>query len=227
MKILVIEDEHKIAGAIKKGLEQEGLAVQISYDGMEGFDLASTEEYSVIILDLMLPKMDGLTLCKRLRDEKIHTPILILTAKGELEDKISGLNSGADDYLPKPFAFEELLARIRTLQRRPAEIADNKLFADDLILDMNSLIVSRNNKVISLTKREYNLLEYLMRNKNKILTKDQIINYVWNYESDILPNTVEQYIGYLRNKVDKPFKNSTQLIKTARGFGYILREKGK
>ena len=227
MKILVIEDEHKIAGAIKKGLEQEGFAVQTSYDGMEGFDLASTEEYSVIILDLMLPKMDGLTLCKRLRDEKIHTPILILTAKGELEDKISGLNSGADDYLPKPFAFEELLARIRTLQRRPAEIADNKLFADDLILDMNSLIVSRNNKVISLTKREYNLLEYLMRNKNKILTKDQIINYVWNYESDILPNTVEQYIGYLRNKVDKPFKNSTQLIKTARGFGYILREKGK
>ena len=227
MKILVIEDEHKIAGAIKKGLEQEGFAVQISYDGMEGFDLASTEEYSVIILDLMIPKMDGLTLCKRLRDEKIHTPILILTAKGELEDKISGLNSGADDYLPKPFAFEELLARIRTLQRRPAEIADNKLFADDLILDMNSLIVSRNNKVISLTKREYNLLEYLMRNKNKILTKDQIINYVWNYESDILPNTVEQYIGYLRNKVDKPFKNSTQLIKTARGFGYILREKGK
>ena len=227
MKILVIEDEHKIAGAIKKGLEQEGFAVQTSYDGMEGFDLASTEEYSVIILDLMIPKMDGLTLCKRLRDEKIHTPILILTAKGELEDKISGLNSGADDYLPKPFAFEELLARIRTLQRRPAEIADNKLFADDLILDMNSLIVSRNNKVISLTKREYNLLEYLMRNKNKILTKDQIINYVWNYESDILPNTVEQYIGYLRNKVDKPFKNSTQLIKTARGFGYILREKGK
>ena len=227
MKILVIEDEHKIAGAIKKGLEQEGFAVQTSYDGMEGFDLASTEEYSVIILDLMLTKMDGLTLCKRLRDEKIHTPILILTAKGELEDKISGLNSGADDYLPKPFAFEELLARIRTLQRRPAEIADNKLFADDLILDMNSLIVSRNNKVISLTKREYNLLEYLMRNKNKILTKDQIINYVWNYESDILPNTVEQYIGYLRNKVDKPFKNSTQLIKTARGFGYILREKGK
>jgi len=227
MKILVIEDEHKIAGAIKKGLEQEGFVVQISYNGMEGFDLASTEEYSVIILDLMLPKMDGLTLCKRLRDEKIHTPILILTAKGELEDKISGLNSGADDYLPKPFAFEELLARIRTLQRRPAEIADNKLFADDLILDMNSLIVSRNNKVISLTKREYNLLEYLMRNKNKILTKDQIINYVWNYESDILPNTVEQYIGYLRNKVDKPFKNSTQLIKTARGFGYILREKGK
>lgn len=227
MKILVIEDEHKIAGAIKKGLEQEGFAVQISYDGMEGFDLASTEEYSVIILDLMLPKMDGLTLCKRLRDEKIHTPVLILTAKGELEDKILGLNSGADDYLPKPFAFEELLARIRTLQRRPAEIADNKLFADDLILDMNSLIVSRNNKVISLTKREYNLLEYLMRNKNKILTKDQIINYVWNYESDILPNTVEQYIGYLRNKVDKPFKNSTQLIKTARGFGYILREKGK
>ena len=227
MKILVIEDEHKIAGAIKKGLEQEGFAVQTSYDGMEGFDLASTEEYSVIILDLMLPKMDGLTLCKRLRDEKIHTPILILTAKGELEDKILGLNSGADDYLPKPFAFEELLARIRTLQRRPAEIADNKLFADDLILDMNSLIVSRNNKVISLTKREYNLLEYLMRNKNKILTKDQIINYVWNYESDILPNTVEQYIGYLRNKEDKPFKNSTQLIKTARGFGYILREKGK
>ena len=227
MKILVIEDEHKIAGAIKKGLEQEGFVVQISYNGMEGFDLASTEEYSVIILDLMLTKMDGLTLCKRLRDEKIHTPILILTAKGELEDKISGLNSGADDYLPKPFAFEELLARIRTLQRRPAEIADNKLFADDLILDMNSLIVSRNNKVISLTKREYNLLEYLMRNKNKILTKDQIINYVWNYESDILPNTVEQYIGYLRNKVDKPFKNSTQLIKAARGFGYILREKGK
>ena len=225
MKILVVEDEHKIAGAIKRGLEQEGYTVQISYDGVEGFDLASTEEYSVIILDLMLPNIDGLTICKNLRNEKIHTPILMLTAKGETEDKILGLNSGADDYLAKPFAFEELLARIRSLLRRPAEVIDNKLYAGDLIMDLNSLIVRRNNKVIQLSKREFTLLEYLMRNKNKILTKDQIINFVWNYESDILPNTVEQYIGYLRNKIDKPFKNSIQLIKTARGFGYVLREK--
>ncbi|OGC49555.1 DNA-binding response regulator, partial [candidate division WWE3 bacterium RIFCSPHIGHO2_12_FULL_38_15] len=167
MKILVVEDEHKIAGAIKRGLEQEGYTVQISYDGVEGFDLASTEEYSVIILDLMLPNIDGLTICKNLRNEKIHTPILMLTAKGETEDKILGLNSGADDYLAKPFAFEELLARIRSLLRRPAEVTDNKLYAGDLIMDLNSLIVRRNNKVIQLSKREFTLLEYLMRNKNK------------------------------------------------------------
>ena len=227
MKILVVEDEHKIANAIKKGLEQEGYVVQTAYDGLEGYDWASTEDYSVIILDLMLPKLDGLAICKKLRSEKIHTPIIMLTAKGEVEDKVLGLNSGADDYLPRPFAFEELLARIRSLQRSPAEIADNKLSADDLVLDINSLMVGRNNKEITLSKREFTLLEYLLRNKNKILTKDQIINHVWNYESNILPNTVEQYIGYLRNKVDNPFKNSAHLIKTVRGFGYILREKGK
>jgi DNA-binding response OmpR family regulator len=223
MRILVVEDEHKIANAIKKGLEQETFSVDVAYTGFDGYDLASTEEYDLIILDWMLPEMDGMEICQKLRKANNHTPILILTAKGELEDKITGLNSGADDYLTKPFAFEELLARIRALLRRPKELMDNELKCADLTLNVSLFKVCRGNKEIMLSKKEYSLLEYLMRNKNKIVTKDQIVSHVWNYESDVLPNTVEQYIGYLRNKIDKPFKSKSQLIKTVRGFGYMLK----
>jgi len=223
MRILVVEDEHKIANSIKKGLEQETYAVDVAYGGEEGFDLASSEEYDVIILDLMLPGLDGLTICKKLRrEENIHTPILILTAKGEVEDKVKGLNSGADDYLPKPFAFSELLARIRALARRPKQVLESSLRVEDLTLNTLTYQVNRSGKNIELSKKEYALLEYLMRHNGKVLSKDQIINNVWDYDSDVLPNTVEVYIGYLRSKIDKPFKNNKSLIHTVRGFGYRL-----
>jgi len=225
MKVLIIEDEHKIANSIKRGLEQESFAVDVAYDGEEGFDLAASENFDVIILDLMLPKMDGVTLCNKLRkEENNHTPILILTAKGSVEDKVQGLNVGADDYLPKPFAFEELLARIRALSRRPRQTINTDLTADGLTLNSTTYEVKRDSKIIILSKKEFALLEYLMRNKGKILSKDQIISHVWSYDSDILPNTVEVYIGYLRNKIDRPFKNKKPLIKTIKGFGYKLFE---
>jgi DNA-binding response OmpR family regulator len=224
MKILVVEDEHKIANSIKNGLEQETDAVDVAYNGTDGFDLASSENYDVIILDLMLPDMDGVEICKKLRLENIHTPILILTAKGQLDDKIQGLNSGADDYLTKPFAFEELLARVRSLARRPKELLENKLTCSDLELDPINFKVSRSGKDIILSRKEFSLLEYLLRNKEKVLTKDQITSHVWDYDSDILPNTVEQYVGYLRTKIDKPFPKLTPLIRTIRGFGYKISQ---
>lgn len=223
MKILIVEDEHKIANSLKKGLEQENYTVDVSYDGTEGFDLASSGNYEVIVLDLMLPGMDGLTICRKLRkEENIHTPILILTAKGEVEEKVEGLNSGADDYLAKPFAFSELLARIKALSRRPQQSVSTKLKVDNLTLDTANFEVKRDDQLILLSKTEFSLLEFLMKHPGKILTKDQIINQVWNYDSDILPNTVEVYIGYLRNKIDKPFKDKKTLIHTVRGFGYKI-----
>lgn len=223
MRILIVEDEHKMADSIKQGLEQESFAVDVSYDGIDGYDLAITEEYDLIILDLMLPSMSGMEICQKIRQENIHTPILMLTARAELEDKVEGLTNGADDYLTKPFAFTELLARVRALLRRPNKILPNKITCDDLCIDTQNFRVKRGDNEISLSKKEFSLLEYLMRNKNKVTTKEQIINHVWNYDSDVLPNTVEVYIGYLRNKIDVPFKGKTKLINTVRGFGYILK----
>ena len=220
MRILVVEDEHRIANTIKKGLEQEKYAVDVSYDGEEGYDLASSENYDLLILDLMLPKMDGMEICKQIRQSNNNVSILILTAKSQLEDKVDGLNSGADDYLTKPFAFEELLARIRALTRRPKNILDTSLKVEDLILNTVSYEIKRAEKLIKLSSKEYTLLEVLMRHPNQILTKEQIINQVWDYEADVLPNTVEVYIRNLRNKIDKPF--STSLIHTIRGFGYKI-----
>lgn len=224
MKILVVEDEHKIANLIKQGLEQEHYIVDVSYEGDSGYDLAISESYDVIILDRLLPGIDGLTICKKLREAENHTPVLMLTAKKQLEDKVEGLNSGADDYLTKPFAFEELLARIKALSRRPKKTLSNILKVADLTLDVNSYEVKREKETISLSSKEFALLEYLMRHANKTLKKDQIISHVWNYDTDILPNTVEVFIGYLRNKIDKPFKNKKSLIKTVRGFGYKIGE---
>ena len=224
MRILVVEDEHKIANSIKKGMELEGFAVDITYDGIEGYDMASSEEYDVIILDLMLPGMDGVTLCKKLREERKHTPILMLTARGQIQDKVTGLNSGADDYLVKPFAFEELLARVRALTRRPQSGGNIILKTKDLILNTVTYEVKRSGEKISLSRKEFSLLEYLMRNPDKIISKDQIIGHVWDYDADILPNTVEVYIGYLRKKIDLAFPNSTPLIHTVRGFGYKIGE---
>ncbi|PJA86773.1 MAG: DNA-binding response regulator [Candidatus Moranbacteria bacterium CG_4_9_14_3_um_filter_42_9] len=224
MRLLAAEDDTKIAGALKKGLEQEMFSVDVVHNGEEAFDLASVEPYDLLILDLMLPKLDGINVCKKLKAQNNPLPILMLTAKGELNDKILGLNSGADDYLTKPFAFEELLARIRALLRRPQNILGTKLTANNLELDTISYDVKRAEQKIELSKREFSLLEFLMRNKNRLVTKEQIIGHVWEYHSDILPNTVEQYIGYLRNKVDRPFTKLKPLIKTVRGFGYKIAE---
>lgn len=217
MRVLVVEDEHKIANSIKKGLEQENYAVDAVYNGTEGFDLASSESFDVIVLDRMLPGIDGIEICKKLRLQNVHTPILLLTAKGQLEDKIEGLDSGADDYLVKPFAFAELLARIRALVRRPKSTQEEVLHAEDITLNTKTFEVKRNGELIQLSSKEYSLLEYLLRHKGKIATKDQIINSVWNYEASVLPNSVEVYIKHLRNKLGKP-----DVIKTIRGFGYKI-----
>lgn len=225
MRILIVEDEHRIANTIKKGLEQEHFTVDIAYDGTTGFDLASVEEYNLLILDRMLPRLDGLEMCKKLRSENIHTPILILTAKGQIQDKVKGLDSGADDYLTTPFSFEELLARIRALIRRPKKMSETVLKAGDLSLDTRKFTVTRNGKDIKLSNKEFTLLEYMMRHSNTILTKDSIVNHVWDYEADILPNTVEVYIKNIRKKVDEPFKDKKSLIQTVRGFGYKISGK--
>jgi len=222
MKVLLIEDEYRISKSIKKGLEQENFLVDQAFDGEKGFDLASSNIYDVIVLDLMIPKLDGTSVCKNLRAEQIYTPILILTAKGELEDKVSALNQGADDYLVKPFAFAELLARVRALTRRPKVQESPILKVEELELNNKTFEVKRFGKNIELSRKEFTLLEYLIRHKNRILSKEQIIENVWDYEADILFNTVEVYIGYLRNKIDKPFKNKKPLIQTVRGFGYRL-----
>ena len=223
MKILVVEDEHLIATSIKKGLEQEHYVVDLAFDGEEGLDLASSGDYDLVLLDLMLPKMDGLKVCRQLRKDEIHTPILMLTAKSQLEDKVVGIDSGADDYLTKPFAFEELLARVRALARRPQNTATAEILkVGDLSLNISTYEVLRNGKNISLSSKEYSLLECLMRHAGQILSKDQLIQHVWSYESDILPNTVEVYIRNLRLKIDKNY--SQKLIKTIRCFGYKISE---
>ena len=220
MRVLVIESEHKIANAIKRGLEQETYAVDVAYDGDEGLSSALTDEYDVIILDRMLPgKVEGLAICKEVRQAGIHTPILLLTAKDQVRDRVAGLNAGADDYLVKPFAFEELLARLHALLRRPQDTKGIELKVKDLSLNPVSFEVKRGSTQIKLSRREFALLEYLMRNANRVIGKDAIISHVWDFDADILPNTVEVYMGYLRNKVDKPFKGPA-LINTIRGFGY-------
>lgn len=222
MRILVIEDEHRIAQAIKKGLEQETFAVDLAYNGKDGFDLAMGEEYDVILLDIMLPEMDGITLLKKFRANGKHTPVLLLTAKSQVEDKIRGLDSGADDYLIKPFAFEELLARVRALIRRPQASQGSTLVVSDVSLDTHTKMVTRGATPIALSQKEYALLEYLLRYPKHVVTKDQIIAHVWNYDANVLPNTVEVTIKNLRMKLEKPFPKKEAIIKTIRGFGYTL-----
>ncbi len=224
MKILVIEDEPKIASAIKKGLEIKGYVVDSVMDSDTGYSYGIDSTYDLIVLDRMLPgKVDGVVLCKTLRDEGVTTPIIMLTARGTIGDRVEGLNSGADDYLVKPFSFEELYARVRALLRRPKQTVGNVIKIADLTLDPISYQVTRDNHPIDLTNKEFALLEYMMHHPNQVLTKDMIISHVWNEESDILVNTIEVYIGYLRNKIDRPFSNLENLIHTKRGFGYILK----
>lgn len=221
MRILVVEDEHKIANAIKQGLVQENYAVDVEYDADSGLGAALHESYDVMIIDRMLPgALEGLDICREVRGAGIHTPILLLTAKDQTKDRVEGLNSGADDYLIKPFSFEELLARVRALMRRPAQTSGSVLKIEDLTLDPVSFEVKRASRAIELSAKEFALLEYMMRNSNRVLSKDNIISHVWDFDADVLPNTVEVYVGYLRNKIDKPFKKP--LLHTQRGFGYVL-----
>jgi DNA-binding response OmpR family regulator len=220
MRVLVVEDEHTIATSIKKGLEQEAYAVDIAFTGVEGRDLGLSEEYDVIIMDLMLPGVGGLQIIKELRENHIHTPVLILTAKGQIHDRVLGLDSGADDYLVKPFAFEELLARIRALLRRPKKPFNTVLCVAGIELDSRSFNVKVFGKTIALSRKEFSLLEYFMRHHGGIVTKDQIMNHVWNYESTILPNTVEVVVKNLRRKIDTTGSIKLSRIQTIRGFGY-------
>jgi len=223
MRILVIEDELKIAQAVKRGLELKGFAVDTVHDADGGLAYASDPGYDAIILDRRLPgSMDGAELCQKLRLDGVHTPVIMLTARGTIGDRVEGLNSGADDYLVKPFSFDELTARVRALLRRPVKQVGTKLTVEDLSLDTNSYEVKRGDTVVKLSHKEFALLEYLMHHPGQVITKDMIINHVWDEDADILPNTIEVYIGYLRNKIDRPFPKSSPLLQTLRGFGYKL-----
>ena len=222
MRILIVEDEPKIANAVKRGLEQQSFAVDVAYTGDDGLSMATTEPYDLVILDRMLPGMvDGIGIIQALRADHNQVPILLLTAKDKVLDRAEGLNAGADDYLVKPFAFVELIARVRALLRRPRQGVSTTLTYNDLTLDPISFQVTRAARPIELTQKEFALLEYFMRNSGRIVSKDQLMQHVWDYDADILPNTVEVYVGYLRNKIDKPFSGKP-LIHTKRGFGYYF-----
>jgi DNA-binding response OmpR family regulator len=222
VKILVIEDEKKVASFIKKGLEEEFYTVDTTNDGKEGLGRALSEEYDLIILDIMLPFKDGVTLLKELREEKITTPVLLLTAKDSVESKVDGLNSGADDYLTKPFAFEELLARVRALLRRQSSVKSIHLKAGDLILDTQAHRVNRAGVEINLTAKEYEILEYLLRNKNRPISRTLLSEHVYEYHFDPNTNVIDVFINKLRNKIDRGFNK--QLLLTVRGIGYTIKE---
>ena len=221
MRILLVEDEIKLANAVKRALEFQRYTVDVANDGQLGLDLAIGEKYDLIILDLMLPHFTGIQICTAIRAEKISTPVLILTAKGQIDDKVTGLDSGADDYMVKPFSFEELFARIRSLVRRASNSDDNILTVDDLSLNIVTFKVTRAKVHINLSSKEFAILEYLLRRIGSVVTKDQIVQSVWNYDTDILPSTIEVHINHLRHKIDAPFK--TKLIHTVRGFGYEIK----
>ena len=221
MRILIVQDEKKVAAFIKKGLEEETYAADIASDGEEGLHLGEQNPYDLIILDLMLPKINGLDILSHLRAKKIETPILLLTAKDSVEDKVEGLNQGADDYLTKPFAFSELLARIRVLLRRGKTETKTTLEIADLTLDLVSHKVNRGNEEIELTGKEYSLLEYFMRNQEKVLTRTMIAEHVWDYNFDTFTNVIDVYVNHLRKKIDKNFP--AKLLHTLRGVGYVMK----
>lgn len=218
----MVEDEIKLGNAVKRALELQKYTVDVVYDGEKGLELATGEKFDLIILDLMLPHISGIEICRQIRSEKISTPVLILTAKGQISDKVSGLDVGADDYMVKPFSFEELFARIRALVRRSSKSESNELVIKDLSLDPITFKVKRGEKTIDLSIKEFSILEYLMRHKNTIVTREQIVQSVWSYNSDVLATTVEVHIKHLRDKIDS--RSKPQLIKTIRGFGYEIRE---
>lgn len=222
MRILIIEDEKKMASFIRRGLKEQKYAVDVANDGLEGLFLAETNPYDLIILDIMLPGKDGIDICCQLRKKNNDVPVLMLTARDDVEDKVNGLDSGADDYLTKPFAFAELLARVRALIRRKQDVKTTKLKAADLELDQITHKVSRAGKEIGLTATEYSLLEYLMLNANHVVTRTMISEHVWNDDFDTFSNVINVYINYLRKKIDSGFEK--KLIHAIRGTGYILKE---
>ncbi len=222
MRVLVVEDEEKISKFIKRGLKEEGYAVDTAADGEEGHFLATTNEYDLVILDLMLPKLGGMELCRKLRSQEINVPILMLSAKDSVKDKVKGLDCGADDYLAKPFAFEELMARTRVLLRKKDSSVPTQLKVGDLVMDLLEHKVSRAGREIPLTVKEYALLEYLMRNAGTIITRTMISEHVWDIHFDTFTNVIDVYINYLRNKVDSGAK--VKMIQTVRGKGYLLKK---
>jgi heavy metal response regulator len=222
MNILVVEDEKKIAHFIKNGLKEEGYVVDVCYDGEIGLEHAQTNDYDLLVVDLMLPKIDGLTLCKTFRKQNTTTPILILTARNSIQDKVTGLDSGANDYLTKPFAFEEFLARIRALLRGKTNAVSNKLTYADINMDLITHKVTRGTKDIILTTKEFSLLEYLLRNAESVVTRTMISEHVWGVDFETFTNSIDVYINYLRNKIDHGFNK--KLIHTLRGRGYILKK---
>lgn len=220
MRILVVEDEQRIAIFIKQGLEEEGYAVDVACDGEEALDWAAMVDYDLIVLDVLLPKKNGIQTCRDLRAQGNKVPVLMLTARDAVEDRVRGLDSGADDYLVKPFAFQELLARIRALLRRSGEVKTTRLQVGDLLLDTLTHRATRGERAIELTAREYAILEFLMRHAGQVLSRTQIAEHVWNYDFYSTSNVVDVYIRYLRRKVDEGF--DVNLIETVRGVGYKI-----
>ncbi|MFH1868934.1 MAG: response regulator transcription factor [Candidatus Omnitrophota bacterium] len=222
MRILLVEDEKKIASFIERGLKEEHYAIDIAFDGEKALYLADINQYDLIILDIMLPQRDGISVCREIRLKKTDTPILILTARDSINDRVKGLDSGADDYLTKPFAFEELLARIRALLRREKKGKSTLIKVADLELDQITHKVKRSGKEIAMTSKEYALLEYLMLHAGEVITRTMISEHVWDESFDSFTNVIDVYINYLRNKIDKGFK--TALLHTIRGAGYVLKQ---
>jgi DNA-binding response OmpR family regulator len=224
MRILVVEDEAKVASFIRRALEEESYAVDLCADGAQGLDQALTGSYDLIILDLMLPGRSGLEVLASLRKEQVRTPVMILTARSQVDQKVKGLDAGADDYLTKPFAIDELLARVRALLRRGSGEATGVLQVEDLILNPATREVTRSGKKIDLTAKEYALLEYFMRNAGRVLTRPMIAEHVWNLDFDTFTNVIDVYVNYLRNKIDRGHER--KLIQTVRGSGYMLKAEG-
>jgi len=220
VRILLVEDELKVASFIRSALEEQSYAVDVSHDGEEGYDLAESTDYDLIVLDIMLPKVDGFQVLRRLRTRKPALPVLILTARGSVEDRVRGLDLGADDYLVKPFALAELIARVRALLRRGVREVVNDLRIDDLVLDAARRRVTRAGKPIDLSNKEYSLLEYLMRNANHVVTRSMIAEHVWDASFDSFTNVIDVYINHLRNKIDR--NAPRKLIQSVRGVGYRL-----
>ena len=222
MRVLLVEDEKKVASFIKKGLEEHGYAVDYGSDGKSGLIMALDQIHDLVILDINLPEIDGLTVLRQMRENNVVTPVLLLTVRATIEDKVIGLDTGADDYLAKPFSFEELLARVRALLRRRSETKSPVLKVADLVLDPSSRQVFRGDDRIELTSKEFAILEYFIRNSGRVLTRTMIIDHVWDYDFDADTNVVDVYVNYLRKKIDAHYQ--PKLLHTIRGTGYVLRE---
>jgi DNA-binding response OmpR family regulator len=225
MRILVIEDNHRLSSSLAANLAHEGYSVDVAYDGQEGQDLAELTPYDLIILDILLPEKDGLQVCRDLRIRRIHTPILLLTARDSVDDRVQGLDCGADDYLVKPFAMRELLARLRALLRRQSPYTNGRLEMGDLVVDPVTHTVEREGRSIDLTPKEFALLEFLLYHPNQVVTREMIEQHIWNYDFESESNVIDVYVRRLRRKIDDPF--ATKLLTTVRGVGYRLQPPGR